>query len=541
MRVALAQINPVVGDLDFNIKKIIDATRECVKGGVSLLVTPELGLTGYPPEDLMLREEFLVEVEHKLEILATVVGKEAPNLTIVIGHPCFKAQENLLYNSASVFKGCKFIGRYSKLELPNYAVFDERRYFASDGGPLVFKCDQISFGVNICEDIWFPRAPSLTKAAGADVLIVLNASPFQTNKDNERKQKVRKHVSSLNLPVLFCNVVGGQDELVFDGSSFALDRNGDMSACAPEFQESLLIVDLDEFGNPKKNDSFRKKTQRTEQIFDALVLGTRDYGLKNDYDKALVGLSGGIDSAVTLGIAAHAFGRDSVKAVFMRTKYTSAASIFDAKECAKSVGVNFVEEDIDIYVDLFKTRLSKEVTSKVVGLTEENIQSRIRGLILMAISNNEQRLLLTTGNKSELAVGYCTLYGDMCGGFAVLKDVYKTQVYKLATYLNSVVAGSIPRSIIEKCPSAELRHDQKDEDTLPDYETLDGILYRIIDKNETFDQIVGSGFERNLVEDVFKLMRKAEFKRRQAPPGVKVSEHAFGRDWRYPISNKFVF
>ena len=541
MRVALAQINPVVGDLDFNTKKIIDATRECVKRGVSLLVTPELSLTGYPPEDLMLREDFLNEVKHKLETLAATVGREAPNLTIVIGHPCFKVQEKLLYNSASVFKGCDFIGRYSKLELPNYAVFDERRYFASDGGPLVFKCDQISFGINICEDIWFPRAPSLTRAAGADVLIVLNASPFQTNKDNERKRKVKEHVSALNLPVLFCNVVGGQDELVFDGSSFALDRNGDISTSAPEFEESLLIVDLDEFGNPKKNNSFPKKTGGTKQIFDALVLGTRDYGLKNDYDKVLVGLSGGIDSAVTLGIAAQAFGRDSVKAVFMKTKYTSAASIIDSKECAKSVGVNFVEEDIDTYVDLFKKRLSKEVTSKIVGVAEENIQSRIRGLILMAISNNERRLLLTTGNKSELAVGYCTLYGDMCGGFAVLKDVYKTQVYELAAYLNSVTDSSIPESIIKKCPSAELRYDQKDEDTLPDYEILDGILYRIIDKNDTFEQIVEHGFERKLVEDVLKLVWKAEFKRRQAPPGVKVSEHAFGRDWRYPISNKFVF
>ena len=258
MRVALAQINPVVGDLDFNIKKIIDATRECVKREVSLLVTPELSLTGYPPEDLMFRKEFLNEVEHKLETLAEVIGKEAPNLTIVIGHPCFKAKENLLYNSASVFTGCKFMGRYSKLELPNYAVFDERRYFASDGSPLVFKCDQISFGINICEDIWFPRAPSLTKAAGADVLIVLNASPFQTNKDDERKQKVWNHVSALNLPVLFCNVVGGQDELVFDGCSFVLDRKGDLSASAPQFEESLLIVDLDEFGNPRKNKSIPK-------------------------------------------------------------------------------------------------------------------------------------------------------------------------------------------------------------------------------------------------------------------------------------------
>jgi len=255
----------------------------------------------------------------------------------------------------------------------------------------------------------------------------------------------------------------------------------------------------------------------------------------------LLGLSGGIDSAVTLAVAAQAFGRDSVKAVFMKTKYTSAASIIDARECAKSVGVTFVEEDIDIYVDLFKKRLSEKVTSKVVGVAEENIQSRIRGLILMAISNNERRLLLTTGNKSEFAVGYCTLYGDMCGGFAVLKDVYKSQIYKLAAYLNSVSDGSIPESIIKKFPSAELRPNQKDIDTLPDYEILDSILYRIIDKNETFEQIVGIGFERKLVEDVFELMRKAEFKRRQAPPGVKVSEHAFGRDWRYPISNKFVF
>ena len=540
MRVVLAQLNLIVGDLEFNTKKILDATRECVKQGASLMITPELSLTGYPPEDLVLRKEFLSEVEQKLQVLANAVGKEAPNLTIVIGHPCFKGEDDLLYNSASVFRGGTFIGQYSKLELPNYAVFDERRYFSSDGNPLVFECEKLSFGINICEDIWFPRAPSLTRAAGADVLIVLNASPFHTDKDKERKRKVRDHVVTQDLHTLFCNMVGGQDELVFDGSSFAMDKKGELIVGAPEFEESLVTVDFDEFGNPVKNDFFLKESSGTRQIFDALVLGVRDYVFKNDYQRVLVGLSGGIDSAVTLGIAVHAFGKDSVKAVFMRSRYTSKESVTDAKECATQFGVNFVEEDIDAYVNLFKNRLTKRVTSDITGLTEENIQSRIRGLILMTISNNEKRLLLTTGNKSELAVGYCTLYGDMCGGFAVLKDVYKTQVYKLAEYLNNVINGSIPESIINKSPSAELRYDQRDEDSLPDYESLDNILYRIIDKNESVEQIVSVGYERKLIEEIFQLMRKAEFKRRQAPPGVKVSEHAFGRDWRYPISNKFV-
>ena len=541
MRVALAQLNSTVGDIDSNIKKILSASEKASKDGVSLLVTPELSLTGYPPEDLLLSIDFLKIVENKLMELGKNIGEKSPDMTVVIGHPSFNETDSLVYNSASIFKGGVCLGTYSKLELPNYAVFDERRYFSSNGSPLVFECDGVTFGINICEDVWFPRAPSLSRAAGAQALIVLNASPFHVGKCEERINIVRKNVTKQNLTTFFCNLVGGQDELVFDGNSFVLDNKGNLVSKALGFKEDIVVVDFD-VNEPFLNvEQHSLEMDHDAQVFNALVLGTRDYVKKNKFKDVILGLSGGIDSAVTLGIAVEALGRDAVKAVFMKSQFTTQASVKDAKECAKNFGVSFFEEEIDEYMHLFEKRLGLSNGLDLTELSLENLQSRIRGVILMAISNSEKRLLLTTGNKSELAVGYCTLYGDMCGAFSVLKDVFKTQVYKLATVVNERCDNNlIPLNIMSKAPSAELRYDQRDEDSLPPYDVLDDVLARVIEKGQSLRQVVEAGHSKNIVVSIIGLLRQSEFKRRQSALGVRVSEHAFGRDWRYPVSNRFI-
>ena len=544
LKVAVAQINSCVGDLAGNTKKIVEAARRAHDHGASLLVTPELSLTGYPPEDLLLRPAFLAACDQAMHRLADAL-KEIGDVTVVVGHP--RAREQNVFNAATVLRYGKVIGTYGKLELPNYAVFDEQRYFDPDGAPCLFEVNGVRFAVNICEDVWASRAPAMAKAAGARVLLALNASPFHMDKQNERLDVLRTNVSKLGLPVVFCNAVGGQDELLFDGGSFVLDDQGSVIAKANQFEEDLLIVDF--FGSAAEDEQFEQRIESDlvleQQAYRALVLGTRDYVYKNGFKGAVIGLSGGVDSALVLAIAVDALGADQVRAVMMPSPFTAAISIEDATACAKALGVSLDVIDIAPLFAQYKSSLSRVFLGKPEDLTEENIQARIRGTLLMAISNKTSALVLATGNKSEIATGYCTLYGDMAGGFAVIKDVFKGLVYRLCQERNRVAiaqTGSpvIPERILTRAPSAELRPNQTDQDSLPPYAMLDDILARYIEAGEPRETIVGAGHAPEVVDRVLRLVRTSEYKRRQAAPGVRISQKAFGRDWRYPLTNGFV-
>ncbi len=543
LKIAVAQIDSHVGDLSGNIQRIVNAAKAAQDQGALVVVTPELSLTGYPPEDLLLRPAFLSQVDAALEALCESL-KTLTDVTVVVGHP--KRRGEHTFNAATVIRYGKVIGHYGKLELPNYAVFDEQRYFVPDGAPCVFEVNGVRFGVNICEDIWAARAPAMAKAAGAQVLLSINASPFHVNKSAERLEVVRTYSSRLGLPTVFCNLVGGQDELVFDGGSFALDSEGRIVARAKQFEEDLLLVDY--FDVAGANDSITHRIEPDlsleQQAYQALVLGTRDYVRKNGFKGAVLGLSGGVDSALVLAIAVDALGPENVRAVMMPSPYTAAISIDDAKACAHALGVRLDHIEISSLYEQFKASLAPVFANMPQDLTEENIQARIRGTLLMAISNKTSALVLATGNKSEIAVGYCTLYGDMAGGFAVIKDVFKGLVYRLCEERNRIAvqktgAPVIPQRVLTRAPSAELRPNQTDQDSLPPYPVLDDILERYIEKGESRSQIIGSGHAGAQVDRVLGLVRLSEYKRRQAAPGVRISRRAFGRDWRYPLTNQF--
>ncbi len=561
VKVALAQLNPTVGDLPGNTRLLVDAARKAHAGGAQLVVAPELALTGYPPEDLLLRPAFMQACAEALQALALALA-DCPGLHLVVGHPHqfdglgdLRSKSIALprrFNAASVLVDGRVLGTYCKRELPNYQVFDERRYFASgrDAGlpPLVFEVAGLRVGLLICEDAWFEEPAQAACAAGAQVLCVLNASPFHLDKAGEREQHMAARARICARPLLYAHLVGGQDEVVFDGASFALDAAGKVCARAPAFEEALLLVDMGADGAP--SGEIHPVPSLEAQAWAALVTGVRDYLGKNGFPGAIIGLSGGIDSALVLAVAVDALGADKVRAVMMPSPYTADISWIDARDMARRLGVRYDEIAIQPMFDAFRASLAGQFAGLAEDTTEENLQARIRGTLLMALSNKSGSIVLTTGNKSEMATGYCTLYGDMAGGFAVIKDVAKTLVYQLAEWKNcqptrradgkeGETGPVIPQRIITRPPSAELRPDQTDQDSLPPYEVLDAILMRYMEEDEGIEAIVAAGFARADVERVTRLVKLAEYKRRQSPVGIRITHRAFGRDWRYPITSRF--
>ncbi|MFN3565203.1 MAG: NAD+ synthase [Burkholderiaceae bacterium] len=533
VRVAVAQINCTVGDFEGNSRRILDMAASASRAGAQVLLTPELALSGYPPEDLLLRRAFYEASDAALGKLAAQL-LQFPDLHVVVGHPL--AREGRRFNAASVLHGGLVGGTYCKHDLPNYDVFDEQRYFTPDNRPFVFEVGGTRFGLNICEDTWYPYAPECAKAAGAQVLLVLNGSPFHLGKQALRLATMRENVSRYGLPLVYANLVGGQDELVFDGASFVLGADGALTQMAPQFDEHLMLADFTD-GVPQPGEC-AEQGPLERQAYRALVLGVRDYLGKNGFPGALIGLSGGIDSALTLAIAVDALGADRVRTVMMPSQYTREISWVDSRAIAHTLGVRYDEIPIKPVFDGFLAALADEFRGLPWDTTEENIQARIRGTLLMALSNKYGSIVLTTGNKSEMAVGYCTLYGDMAGGFAVIKDIRKTLVYALAHYRNGL-SHVIPERIIRRAPSAELRADQTDQDSLPPYDVLDAIIERYMEQGESVDEIVAAGFDPTVVRKVVRLIRLNEYKRRQAPVGIRVTHRGFGRDWRYPITNRF--
>ncbi len=558
MKAALAQINAVVGDIAGNAVLIAEAARRAYAQGARLVVTPELALTGYPPEDLLLRPAFLAACDQTLMRLAAELA-DCEGLSVVVGHPHRLGQAQDVrgksitvqqrFNAASVLQGGRVIGTYCKRELPNYQVFDERRYFSSgrDAGQeaLVFEVSGVRVGLLICEDAWFDEPAQAACAAGADVLCVINASPFHLDKAGEREARMADRARIARRPLLYAHLVGGQDEVVFDGASFALDAQGQVCARAVAFEPALLMLDVAKSGAVQGD--IAKVPSLEAQAWAALVTGVRDYLGKNGFPGAIIGLSGGIDSALVLAVAVDALGADKVRAVMMPSPYTADISWLDAREMAQRLGVQYDEIAIEPMFDAFRDALSAQFKGLPEDTTEENLQARIRGTLLMALSNKSGRIVLTTGNKSEMATGYCTLYGDMAGGFAVIKDVAKTLVYSLAEWKNrqSTVRADgstgpvIPERIITRPPSAELRPGQTDQDSLPPYEVLDAILALYMEEDHSIHDIVAAGFERAVVERVTRLIKLNEYKRRQSPVGIRITHRAFGRDWRYPITSKF--
>ena len=558
MRIAIGQINSTVGDLSGNARKILEFADRARAQGADLLLTPELSLCGYPPEDLLLREDFRAACDGALAALASKVR----GISVVVGHP--HRVGGKLYNAASVLQEGGIAAVYHKRDLPNYTVFDEERYFESDGSPCVVEVNGIRVGVNICEDVWGPdgestaranpgadgvnvginicadvwepEAPKRARAAGAQVLLVLNASPFHIDKLRTRYEVVRDRTAETGMAVVFCNLVGGQDELVFDGASFVMDARGALTHQLPAFEEALAVVEIGNEG-PRPGEIV-PEPDVDESIYKALCLGVRDYLGKNGFPGALLGLSGGIDSALTLCIAADAIGADKVHAVMMPSQFTADISVEDSRDMVKRLGVRYSEIAIRPMFDTFMQALAPQFGNRPFDATEENLQSRIRGTLLMALSNKHGSIVLTTGNKSEMSTGYATLYGDMAGGFAVLKDITKKYVYRLSRYRNTLSAV-IPERIIERAPSAELRPNQVDQDSLPPYDVLDAIVERYVEQDQSVAEIVAAGFRSEDVHRIVNLVHINEYKRRQAPVGIRITPRGFGKDWRYPITNKY--
>ena len=541
IKIILAQQNFIVGDFKQNLTRLhaaIEKSRDELSA--DLIVFPELALCGYPPEDLLLRKGFLDQSQQALVELTTA----ARGIAVIIGHPLIDTstdQENkpALFNGASLLRNGQVVATYSKHSLPNYSVFDEKRYFTAGRDPCVFELNNTKLAITICEDIWAPDAARQAKEAGADVILNLNASPFHINKQSEREAEVKKRARETGLPVLYVNLIGGQDELVFDGGSFAMDQSGKVCARAPACLEKLLPVT---FTNEKKltltSLPLSPIPDLENSIYQALVLGVRDYVEKNGFPGVVIGLSGGIDSALTLVIAVDALGSDKVEAVIMPSQYTATMSIEDARTQAETLNVKLREISIEPVVKAFASSLKDEFSGTSPDSTEENIQARIRGVLLMAISNKFGKMVLTTGNKSEMAVGYATLYGDMAGGYAAIKDVPKTMVYRLAKMRNQR-AAVIPERVLERPPSAELAPDQKDSDSLPEYDVLDQILESYIELDLCAHDIIDRGFDADIVSKVIKMVDRNEYKRRQAAPGVRITQRAFGRDRRYPVTSGF--
>jgi len=533
-KIALAQLNPLLGDLAGNAQLIHKAASDTFHQGAKLVVTPELSLTGYPPEDLLLRPAFIEAAQQQLDLLMNELA-QYPDLTVIVGHP--KLTSAGLQNFASVLQNGKVIAGYAKQELPNHEVFDEVRYFVPGKQACVFTCEGIRYGLILCEDAWHAGPAKQAHAAGAQVLLVPNASPYHLRKEALRIEVLRSHIAQTRMPLVYVNAVGGQDELVFDGGSFALNGQGEVVMAMPQFKTALATVAIN--ASAQLEPGQITPTQSVEaQAYQALVLGVRDYVNKNHFPGVIIGLSGGVDSALVLAVAVDALGADKVRAVMMASRYTADISWIDARELAKNLGVQYDEIPISAPVDALEESLAAQFKGLKADATEENIQARVRGTLLMALSNKTGRLVLTTGNKSEMAVGYCTLYGDMAGGFAVIKDIAKTLVYRLCAYRNRI-APVIPERILTRAPSAELRPDQTDQDSLPSYEILDGIVERYMEQNQSIAQIIAAGFDPESVEKVTRLIKLNEYKRRQAPPGVRITTRAFGRDWRYPITSQF--
>lgn len=540
----IAQLNFVVGDLGGNAQKIIDAARQAHAQGASLLVTPELALCGYAAEDLLLRPSFQQASDAALQ---TVVAASAewPGLTLLLGHTQAVAGTLHRHNSASWIANGRVLASYAKQALPNYGVFDELRYFTPGQQPCVVDVNGTRMGVLICEDAWLPAPAQAAKQAGADMLVVLNASPYHLGKQAEREAVLAQRVAETGLPVVYAHMVGGQDELVFDGSSFALNADGTVAARAPAFAAALTSVQVHGQGSALSlSGSVAPAGDENACLWKALVLAVRDYVTKNGFPGAVLGLSGGIDSAVVLAIAVDALGKDKVRTVMMPSPYTADISWKDAQEMADRVGVRHEVIDIAPQFEAFKAALASQFAGLAEDTTEENLQARIRGTLLMGISNKFGSIVLTTGNKSEMATGYCTLYGDMAGGFAVIKDVLKTRVFELARWRNAndpfgTGLNPIPERIITRPPSAELRPDQKDEDSLPPYPVLDDIIARYVEHDEPVETIVAAGHASENVERVVRLIRINEYKRRQAAVGPRLTQRCFAKDWRMPITNGF--
>ncbi|MEW5758945.1 MAG: NAD+ synthase [Candidatus Omnitrophota bacterium] len=537
LRIGLAQINSCVGDLEGNRKKIFEFVEKAKENACDLVVFPELAITGYPPEDLLLKKHFISD---NIKTLNSLV-KEIKQITAVIGF--VDQNKNHIFNAAAVITDGKLKGIYHKKNLPNYSVFDEKRYFESGFKNPLFKVGKFICAVNICEDIWEEGGVyAQQKKSGANLLINISASPYYIDKINLRKKMLSRRAKDLNDFVCYCNLVGGQDELVFDGGSFIFDKKGKLIAFGKQFQEDLLIADLGIVGaapsGRPKNIGQPRQMSRLEEVYSALVLGTRDYITKNGFKKVVIGLSGGIDSALVVAIAVDALGRENVVGVSMPSQYTSLGTKTDAEILAKNLKIKFLTIPIDGIFNTYLDNLQKEFSGRAKDTTEENLQARIRGNILMSLSNKFGWLVLTTGNKSETSVGYCTLYGDMAGGFAVIKDVFKTLVYDLA-YFRNEKDKIIPETIFTRSPSAELKENQRDQDSLPDYEVLDHILKGYIEEDKSIEQIIAKKFDADIVKKVIKLVDTNEYKRRQAPPGIKITPKAFGKDRRLPITNKY--
>ena len=554
LKICVAQFNFIVGDLTGNAQKIRDAANQAHAGGARLLLTPELSLCGYAAEDLYLRPAFMQACDDALKWLAAQLAGLV-DMCVVVGHPQGGDQRGTAvsiterFNCASVLREGRVVATYLKQELPNYQVFDERRYFAPGSQTCVFEAGPadapVRVGLLICEDAWFESPALAAKAAGAQLLAVINASPFHLGKGYQREQVMGERCRSTGLPLVYAHLVGGQDELVFEGRSFVLDAMGQVQGRAASFREALFACAL---GNGEPTGAWTASTepQRSQEadLWDALVLGVRDYVEKNRFPGVLLGLSGGIDSALVLALAVDALGADRVRAVMMPSPYTADISWMDAREMAARMGVRYDEISIRPEFEAFKASLAVEFAGRAEDSTEENIQARIRGTLLMALSNKFGAMVLTTGNKSEMATGYCTLYGDMAGGFAVIKDLPKMRVFAMARWRNlhdpyGTGQEPIPERIITRPPSAELRPDQTDQDSLPPYELLDAIIERYMENDQSIADIVAAGYSADDVERVTRLIQINEYKRRQAPPGIRVTHRSFGKDWRYPITNRF--
>ena len=525
IRIQIAQFNPIVGDIKLNAQKMLDLSIEANNAGAHLIIFPELALTGYPPEDLLFRDGFINQVKDEITNFCNLAPSD---ISILFGAP--NKTDDFLFNSAYLIQNNRIINIYNKQELPNYGVFDEKRYFSSGVDSFVFECQNTKIGVLICEDQWVEGPISNLCQSKIDIVVSLNASPFQLNKQSERINICKNYALKFDITFIYVNMVGGQDEVVFDGNSFIVNNQGDVSLQLPAFKE-LSVSHIDTTFTPSlvSNESL---------IYSAIVLATKDYIQKNTFGGALIGLSGGIDSALTLAIAVDAIGAENVHAIMMPYQFTSDMSLTDSELQAETQGVEFSSIDIHSMVDSFNLSLSDQFRNTSRDTTEENIQSRVRGTLLMALSNKSHKLVLATGNKSEMAVGYATLYGDMCGGFAPLKDISKTMVYQLAKYRNTL-SDVIPERVITRPPSAELAPDQVDQDSLPSYDILDDILMRFVEQKQSVNEIIENGHNSEDVNKITSLILRNEYKRRQSAPGPKISSNAFGKERRYPMTSKF--
>jgi len=563
MRIALCQLDFTVGDISGNVRKVLDAMAKCRDYGAEIFIFPELALSGYPPEDLLFKKDFIRDVKMGLEKIAGEVREEL----LIIGFPEQSGDD--LYNSAAILNNGRIAGTYKKACLPNYGVFDEKRYFTPGSDLVLLDCNGLRIGVNICEDIWVsPGVTEQLSACGADLIVNISASPYHRGKIRERIDMLSERAVSNRTTICYLNTVGGQDELVFDGGSAVLNDRGELILRMPQFEECIacfdfvprtvdsslinksrvdqlnagvIKVDIKQRGNKEKIlNSMCPDLGEEEEVFSALKTGLRDYVYKNGFRKVVVGVSGGIDSALTVAIAAEALGKENVVGATMPSRYTSDESKEMSKRLFDNLGIEHIDIPIDDIFQAYLKSLERDFAQLPADITEENIQARIRGNILMAFSNKFGYLVLNTGNKSEVSMGYCTLYGDMAGGFAVLKDVLKTWVYKLANYCNKRSGfEAIPSGIILREPTAELRLNQKDSDTIPPYRILDPILDAYIEDELDVNSIRALGFDRNLVKSIIKKVDRNEYKRRQAPPGIKITVKAFGRDRRFPITNKY--